>query len=74
MILDVEAKACPCALPSAYPPPLASFKGLKDTNDTDDDNKEITTPSCLRKPLHSISFNDKMQQLIVIEIISVPTL
>jgi hypothetical protein len=44
-------------------PTSFSFKGLNDKNDTDDDNKEITTPSRLRKLLHSISFNDKMQQL-----------
>ncbi|WVZ57325.1 hypothetical protein U9M48_007723 [Paspalum notatum var. saurae] len=40
-----------------------SFKGLKDKNDTEDDNKESPTPSRLRKLLHSISFNDRMQQL-----------
>ncbi|PUZ40575.1 hypothetical protein GQ55_9G435200 [Panicum hallii var. hallii] len=44
-------------------PTSISFKGLKDKNDTDDDNKESPTPSRLRKLLHSISFNDKMQQL-----------
>lgn len=45
-------------LPSSF-----SFKGLKETNDTDDRNKESSTPSRIRKLLHSISFNDKMQQL-----------
>ncbi|KAJ1296655.1 hypothetical protein BS78_01G318900 [Paspalum vaginatum] len=45
-------------LPSSF-----SFKGLKDKNDADDDNKESPTPSRLRKLLHSISFNDRMQQL-----------
>ncbi|RLN17554.1 uncharacterized protein C2845_PM02G22800 [Panicum miliaceum] len=44
-------------------PTSISFKGLKDKNDTDDNNKESPTPSRLRKLLHSISFNDKMQQL-----------
>ncbi|TVU46501.1 hypothetical protein EJB05_06042 [Eragrostis curvula] len=44
-------------------PTSFSFKGLKDKNDTDDNNKESTTPSRLRKLLHSISFNDRMQQL-----------
>ncbi|OEL19754.1 hypothetical protein BAE44_0019224 [Dichanthelium oligosanthes] len=53
--LSVCATKC---LPTSF-----SFKGLKDKNDTDDDNKESPTPSRLRKLLHSISFNDKMQQL-----------
>ncbi|KAF8698829.1 hypothetical protein HU200_035088 [Digitaria exilis] len=53
--LSVCATKC---LPTSF-----SFKGSKDKNDEDDDNKESTTPSRLRKLLHSISFNDKMQQL-----------
>ncbi|CAL4931685.1 unnamed protein product [Urochloa decumbens] len=53
--LSVCATKC---LPASF-----SFKGLKDKNDTEDDNKESPTPSRLRKLLHSISFNDKMQQL-----------
>lgn len=44
-------------------PASFSFKGLKDKNDTEDDNKEPPTPSRLRKLLHSISLNDRMQQL-----------
>ncbi|KAL6598195.1 hypothetical protein ACP70R_046360 [Stipagrostis hirtigluma subsp. patula] len=44
-------------------PASLSFKGLKEKNDTDDNSKECTTPSRLRKLLHSISFNEKMQQL-----------
>lgn len=43
--------------------PSSNLKGLKDKDDTDDDNRESSTPSRLRKLLHSISFNDKMQQL-----------
>ncbi|CAN6324874.1 unnamed protein product [Urochloa humidicola] len=53
--LSVCATKC---LPTSF-----SFKGSKDKNDTEDDNKESPTPSRLRKLLHSISFNDKMQQL-----------
>lgn len=53
--LSVCATKC---LPTSF-----SFKGSKDNNDVDDDNKESPTPSRLRKLLHSISFNDKMQQL-----------
>ncbi|XP_062211602.1 uncharacterized protein LOC133912729 [Phragmites australis] len=53
--MSVCASKC---LPTSF-----SFKGLKDKNDTDDTNKESPTPSRLRKLLHSISFNDKMQQL-----------
>ncbi|CAN6300477.1 unnamed protein product [Urochloa humidicola] len=53
--LSVCATKC---LPASF-----SFKGSKDKNDTEDDNKESPTPSRLRKLLHSISFNDKMQQL-----------
>ena len=45
-------------IPSSF-----SLKGLKDKNDTDDDNRENYTPSRLRQLLHSISFNDRMQQL-----------
>ncbi|GJN37015.1 hypothetical protein PR202_gb25931 [Eleusine coracana subsp. coracana] len=55
---SLSSRASKC-LPTSF-----SFKGLKDKNDTtDDNNKESTTPSRLRKLLHSISFNDKMQQL-----------
>ncbi|XP_006664887.2 uncharacterized protein LOC102708955 [Oryza brachyantha] len=45
-------------LPSSF-----SFKGLKEKNDVDEKSKECTTPSRIRKLLHSFSFNDKMQQL-----------
>ncbi|CAN6294648.1 unnamed protein product [Urochloa humidicola] len=53
--LSVCATKC---LPASF-----SFKSSKDKNDTENDNKESPTPSRLRKLLHSISFNDKMQQL-----------
>ncbi|XP_062213382.1 uncharacterized protein LOC133914275 [Phragmites australis] len=53
--MSVCASKC---LPTSF-----SFKGLKDKNDIDDMNKESPTPSRLRKLLHSISFNDRMQQL-----------
>ncbi|KAK8445666.1 hypothetical protein SEVIR_9G365600v4 [Setaria viridis] len=53
--MSVCATKC---LPTSF-----SFQGLKDKNDTDDDNKESPTPSRLQKLLHSISFNDRMQQL-----------
>jgi hypothetical protein len=53
--MTVRTSKC---VPSSF-----SLKGLKDKNDTDDDNKESSTPSRLRQLLHSISFNDKMQQL-----------
>ncbi|KAL6893456.1 hypothetical protein ACP4OV_007554 [Aristida adscensionis] len=43
-------------------PASLHLKGSKDKNDTDD-NKEIATPSRLRQLLHSISFNERMQQL-----------
>uniref|UniRef100_A0A0E0GPJ5 Protein ENHANCED DISEASE RESISTANCE 2 C-terminal domain-containing protein n=1 Tax=Oryza nivara TaxID=4536 RepID=A0A0E0GPJ5_ORYNI len=45
-------------LPSSF-----SFKGLKEANDADERSKECSTPSRIRKLLHSFSFNDKMQQL-----------
>ncbi|XP_052147046.1 uncharacterized protein LOC127766062 [Oryza glaberrima] len=45
-------------LPSSF-----SFKGLKEANDADEKSKECSTPSRIRKLLHSFSFNDKMQQL-----------
>ncbi|KAF2939897.1 uncharacterized protein [Oryza sativa Japonica Group] len=45
-------------LPSSF-----SFKGLKEANDADEKSKESSTPSRIRKLLHSFSFNDKMQQL-----------
>ncbi|KAG8062963.1 hypothetical protein GUJ93_ZPchr0003g17733 [Zizania palustris] len=45
-------------LPSSF-----SFKGSKEKNDADDKDKECSTPSRIRKLLHSFSFNDKLQQL-----------
>ncbi|KAL5217090.1 hypothetical protein ABZP36_017774 [Zizania latifolia] len=45
-------------LPSSF-----SFKGLKEKNDADEKDKECSTPSRIRKLLHSFSFNDKLQQL-----------
>ncbi|CAD6204101.1 unnamed protein product [Miscanthus lutarioriparius] len=53
--MSVRTSKC---VPSSF-----SLKGLKDKNDTDDDKKERSTPSRLRQLLHSISFNDRMQQL-----------
>lgn len=43
---------------------ICASKGVPSSKEkTDEDDKEPNTPSRIRKLLHSISFNDKMQQL-----------